>query len=202
MTLPFMDREEKGIIVALLNDDTETLETYLELKQVINIQLSLKTLDIPAVLQNSPPLIAVAIFLSAEKCTDLLAAYQSNLTLNDTKGRTSVHFAAACGETRILESLCKHGADLTCVDYKKRNAMHYAAQFQHLEIVTWLLAKKMTFNTDDSNRFTPLHFAAEKGCKEIVDVLLRSGMRQTQSDAGVFLTLIGLPFYLPQKMII
>ena len=195
------DRHEKCLLLALTNDEPAIVEAYLDMHDVVNVKLSLDGLDIPPILKNGPPLIAVAIYLGARNCVASLITHRSNLSIEDDCGRNAIHFAVACDELEILQLLGEQGANLTNVDHKGRNILHYAAQFAHKDIVKWILAKKLLLNNEDREGYTPLHFAAESGSDEIIELLLNSGMKQTKSFTGVCFEVIGHLFCLLLKMI-
>jgi hypothetical protein len=180
-----MDREEKEVILALVDDNVSVIVAVLELKNVVNIQLSLKSIEIPALLSHSPPLIAVAIFLEAEQCTAALALHKSNLALTDSIGRYPIHFASARGNLPILDILEQAGADLTVVDSKGRNILHYAAQFGRCPAMQWISAKHVRLEVADHRGFTPLHLAAELGDLYAVSYLLSIDDQQICSASGV-----------------
>ena len=194
-----LQRCENQLLIGMTNDDPDVIAAYFEMCGVSNAQLSLKCIDIPPILKNEPPLIAVAIYLGAQKCVRFLASFKSNLSISDACGRVAVHFAAACGELEILAMLAEQNALLTAVDSKQRNILHYAAQFGQCSIVKWILAKKLKLNMDDEVGYTPLHFAAECGKEEITEALLESGIEQTRSTNGVCCLVTGHQFFLQQR---
>lgn len=198
----FIGREEKEIILGLINDDVDLINTYLELKNTVNVQLSLEGIDRPPIMRNFPPLISVAIFLHAERCVSALAMHKSNLDVRDDAGRAPVHFAAAGGELEMLEMLADQGADLTATDNKNRTILHYAAQFTEPNVVQWILSNDLDLNVDDDAGYTPLHLAADSGDNKVVELLINSGMPQTKSVLGVCFMFIGLQFSSLPKMII
>ena len=175
---------ENELLLAMTKDEPGVIAAYFEMFDVSDARLSLKCIEIPPILKNHPPLIAVGIYLGAQRCVEFMASYKTNLRITDECGRVAVHFAAACGELEILEMLERNNACLTSLDAKKRNILHYAAQFGHLNIVKWITAKKLKLNEGDEMGYTPLHFAAEGGKEDIVQTLLDSGMEQTRSING------------------
>lgn len=195
-----LGREEKGIILALINDQVEVVNTYLELNNTVNIQLSLEGIDRPPIMRDSPPLISVAIFLSAKKCVAALSLHKANLSVTDSAGRAPIHFAAAGGELEMLETLAIQGADLRATDNKGRSILHYAAQFSQHTVAQWIFAHHLELQTEDEAGYTPLHFAAEAEDIRITELLISNGMKQTKSHLGVSFSFIGHRFSLPQRM--
>jgi ankyrin repeat protein len=196
-----MDREEKQTILALIDDNSEIVTTILELSNSVNIQLSLKTIEIPALLTHEPPLISVAIFLNAIRCISALLVHKSNLSITDSLGRCPIHFAAACGNIDILDLLAHEHANLLATDAKGRNILHFAAKFGHVHVLQWITAKRLRLAMTDEQGFTPLHFAAESGNLSVMSHLLEMDSAQRASANGVILICIGLLFSLRRRMI-
>jgi ankyrin repeat protein len=182
-----MDREEKQMILALIDDNPEIVTAILELSNSVNIHLSLKTIEIPALLSHEPPLISVAIFLNAIRCISALLVHKSNLSITDLLGRSPVHFAAACGNVDILDLLAHERADLLGKDAKGRNILHFSAKFGQVRVLQWVTAKRLRLAIADQQGFTPLHFAAESGNLSVISHFLAMNGSQPASGNGVIL---------------
>jgi ankyrin repeat protein len=179
-----MNPEEKQLLLALIDDNPAVVTTILDLTNSVNIQLSLHSIEIPALLGHSPPLISVAVFLNAINCISALLVHRSNLTITDSLGRTPLHFAAAFGNLDILELLTQAGACLTVTDSKERNILHYAAKFGHRHVIQWITAKGIELSGIDRNGFNALHFAAESGDDSVITQLLFMSCPQVKSVGG------------------
>lgn len=176
---------EKQALISLIDDDPSTLITILGLTNKVDIRLSLKDLEIPPILCNSPPLISVAIYLNAKKCISSLLIYHSNLNIVDDKGRAPIHFASAFGLTYVLDLLDKEGANMTAVDIKGKNILHYAASFDRVVLFKWIISKKYNLEMKDGKWFTPLHFAVERKNLDLVNyILINNIIEQTPNKNG------------------
>ena len=180
-----MDGNEKRFLSSLVRDDSESLITLLELNNITDFRPSLATLDVPPILQNSPPLISIAIYLNSKKCISSLLVYKSNLNIRDSKGRTPIHFAVAFNQIETLELLEREGANMLSVDDKGRNILHYASCFDNLALFQWIIAKHFELNNNDNQLFTPLHFAVESRDLNFVNYLLANNIiKQTPNING------------------
>jgi ankyrin repeat protein len=179
-----MNREEREVLLALIDDNAEVVTTLLELTNSVNIQVSLKSIEAPTLLSDDPPLIAIAIYLNAMNCIAALLVHRLNLSITDSLGRAAVHFAAAFGQLAVLDLLAQAGADLSATDLKSRTVLHYAAQFAHGHVIQWITVQNLGLPIADGQGFTPLHFAAESGDEAIIAQLLAMDPSQLASVTG------------------
>lgn len=94
-----------------------------------------------------------------------------------------LHFAAAFGDSAVVESLIKHGADVNKKFigsfHKNKIPKEKAAEFKAM------MVKEDVFILfyDEQNGWTPLHFAAAAGNLETVKALLAHGAKASLRDA-------------------
>jgi len=96
-----------------------------------------------------------------------------NLTACDSRGETSLHRAAYCGHTDIVQLFLEHDSALaiqTC--HRGRTPLHRAAACGHGDVVQLLLARGARAEVSDHQKWTPLHLASFHGREKVVALLL------------------------------
>lgn len=95
-----------------------------------------------------------------------------------------LHFAAAYGNSAVVESLIKHGAE---VNKKSINVLHKnkIPMGKMAEFKTQMAGSgELKLFFDEQNGWTPLHFAAAAGNRETVMALLAHGANAALRDAN------------------
>ena len=94
----------------------------------------------------------------------------------DIFGFTPLHYAAAKGDSMILDQLLGRGAQVDAHSRDGTTALHIAAKYGHLVAVKMLLDHKAQVNVKDSTKRTPLHWATYRRKYRVVENLLRSSL--------------------------
>jgi len=102
------------------------------------------------------------------------------LNLTDIKNQTPILWAAANGQTPVVDFLASLGADLTistsnldtyCHEYQP---IHWATKRGHHQVVECLIKHRAEMTVPDGNKHCyPIHIAARHGYLEIVKLLLK-----------------------------
>lgn len=87
---------------------------------------------------------------------------------------TTLHYAAAGGNTDCIKCLLKHGIDVNTVDTLGRTPLHVAAQEGHLSSIKYLIGKSASVQMKCKNGQTVIHYAASSGHEECIRWLIHS----------------------------
>jgi ankyrin repeat protein len=93
------------------------------------------------------------------------------IDIQDSQGRTAVHFAAANGAQDSLEALLGENAAVDERDHNGRTPLMEAARGGHLDVVKYLLMKQINIGNRDSHKDTALIEAAREGFVQILEAL-------------------------------
>ena len=88
---------------------------------------------------------------------------------------SSLHIAAANGETSLVNVLLDRGANIKAMTDERWAALHRAANGGHVEVVKVLLDRGAAIDAMTDEKWTALHQAANGGHVEVVKVLLDRG---------------------------
>lgn len=180
-----MKRVEKEALVAIIDDDYDSLLVCQEISGQRNMILDLSQRDAPAILKSGAPLISLAIFFNSTRCIEGMIQNDNALNFTDLCGRYPIHFAAAFGNVEAFIHLEKNGANIKVLDNQSKNVLHYAAMFGEVSFVQWLLKREIfDVSAKDSKNQTPLHLACNNGHIRVVSELLESGAEHSYADGG------------------
>ena len=87
---------------------------------------------------------------------------------------SSLHIAAANGQTSVVKVLLDRGANMDAPGDDRWTALHYAARLVHIDVVKVLLDRGATIDAVGGD-VTALHHAAREGHIKVVNVLLDRG---------------------------
>jgi ankyrin repeat protein len=117
------------------------------------------------------------------KATQLLFAYEADVTARDECCQTPLHCAASRGSKEVVEVLLARGADVHASDESLWTPLHHAAEHGAVPAARLLLkAKAEVFSANRRNR-TPLHLATDEGNLEMCALLVQHG--SAYDDVGV-----------------
>ncbi|KAJ4300024.1 hypothetical protein N0V90_005273 [Kalmusia sp. IMI 367209] len=128
------------------------------------------------------PIIQAAKGGNESAISDLLAVSGVDVDAEDSRGRTSLWWAAWHGHEAVVNLFLDMGADLEAKDEFGSTPLITAAKNGHEEVVRLLLNKDANLEAQDNNSSTPLSIAARKGDKEVVRLLLRRGANLEAKD--------------------
>ena len=119
------------------------------------------------------------------------------VNMQDKKGMTALHHAAAKGSTGWIEKLFELGADCSQIDYQKRIPLHWASEGGFIECIE-LLLKHLAPNLEmsaDAEGMTPFLLASSKGHTDIVELFLGKGAHVDEGNnagrTGLHLAALG-----------
>ncbi|XP_055849071.1 transient receptor potential channel pyrexia isoform X2 [Episyrphus balteatus] len=116
-----------------------------------------------------------ALYGFVESMVILLNTFSADPNAQDSKGRTSLHFACSNGNSQIAKILLDREADPNCWDYKKEvTPLHCAASASSVECILLLLRRRAQINIGIEKR-SALHFAIDRNAVECVETLLKYG---------------------------
>eukprot|EP01120_Amphizonella_sp_Union-15-10_P008471 TRINITY_DN3052_c0_g1_i8.p1 TRINITY_DN3052_c0_g1~~TRINITY_DN3052_c0_g1_i8.p1 ORF type:complete len:1045 (+),score=208.08 TRINITY_DN3052_c0_g1_i8:58-3192(+) len=114
--------------------------------------------------------------LSEEEVLELLKKGKEKfLQEKDQEEKTSLHWAAAAGLTKVVSGLLEAGLAINCEDQHKQTPLHSAVFTNKHETVRFLVSKGADLEHQDENGMTPLHWAVYNNCYECVDLLQQLG---------------------------
>ena len=102
---------------------------------------------------------------------DLKQALSSPFTLQDSIGRTPLHYAAMGGHVIITQYLVSSNADPLSEDVFHNLPLHYAAALGHLDVVQFLVKKGSPLTAKGVWDKTPAEMAAAGKHKNVLDYL-------------------------------
>lgn len=103
----------------------------------------------------------------------------------DSKGWTSLMFAAEAGHPEIVALLIEAGANVHSENNDGETALHLAAGKGRTQVTRILLAAGADFEARDGNGRTPLYHAFEKRHGEITELLQEAAIRDADRKASV-----------------
>ncbi|XP_055903474.1 transient receptor potential channel pyrexia [Eupeodes corollae] len=116
-----------------------------------------------------------ALYGFVDSIVILLNTFFADPNAHDSKGRTSLHFVCANGNSQIAKILLDHEADPNCWDFKKEvTPLHCAASAGSVDCVLLLLRRRAQINIGIEKR-SALHFAIDRNAVECVETLLKYG---------------------------
>ena len=137
--------------------------------------------------QQTPLMILIKFHSRATKNSEWLSAYQAQLELQDSCGRTALMYAAMHGNRDALLVLIPYEA--ACRTPQGYTALMYAASNHRFQCVLDLIPYEAGLASNNEDRrygegFTALMAAADAGAADIVSVLLphEAWMRQKPSE--------------------
>ncbi len=113
----------------------------------------------------------------------LLIDARASLEARDSRGRTSLHRAAAAGKTNVAGLLLDSGALVNPKANDGATPLLYAVQSGRLPMVELLLAHRAQVDLADSSGTTPLMLASVHESLPIVEALLTAGAKVDILDA-------------------
>ena len=102
---------------------------------------------------------------------DLKQALSSTFTLQDSIGRTPLHYAAMGGHLIITQYLVSSDADPLSEDVFHNLPLHYAAALGHMNVVQFLVKKGSPLTAKGVWDKTPAEMAAAGGHKNVLEYL-------------------------------
>jgi len=133
---------------------------------------------------NGPPLLAAAWYGHADTVAELLAA-GAQVDASNSRGETSLHYAASAGHEAVVDRLLAAGADARAADRNSDTPLHRAATGGHDVVIQRLIMAGADARATDRDGKTPLHLAAlfSSGNREAtVQALLQAGAEVNAPD--------------------
>jgi ankyrin repeat protein len=103
----------------------------------------------------------------------ILQTGSDSVNCRDSRGWTSLHYAAFNGQTKMIQIFVAHGADVDAIDNDGATPLHVAASTGHPDTIEALLQNGARIEARDHNGDTPLTNATSAGSAPATDVLLR-----------------------------
>lgn len=117
----------------------ESLNTVVKKRNIAMIKLLLDNgIPVDPEVKDNQSALQLAIFIDDLKVVKTILKYKPDLTLQDSAGRTPLHFAAIKGNKLIIAKLLKKGADINIKDPQGYTPIEYAAAAQNHSIVAYL----------------------------------------------------------------
>lgn len=176
------DSKKYNLFNILLNDDSESLENFLQNytdgNEGANSRLEKKEIPVSNFkydqrtkikMISSPnfysygeniPIISVSALFGSIKCFQLLLMCDADIEISDTANRLPVHFACAGGCIEICDILDSLGADFTQTDKYNRTCLHYACISGNVSLVERFWVRNFDLEAQDANLMKPIHFAS------------------------------------------
>jgi hypothetical protein len=110
-----------------------------------------------------------------------------NLPKADSYKSTPLHYAALCGQDKMIEFLVSHGAEINARDASLHTPLHKACQTGYLNSVETLVRLGAVVDSQSQVGNTPLYEAARKGHVEIVSFLIGSTPKKLVNLSGTSL---------------
>ena len=102
--------------------------------------------------------------------------------LLDSSGATLLHYAAANGQTHIIERIKNVGADLSPRNAEGNTPLLIAAMNGHLETIKYLRECGVSLDEKDKSNNTPLLLAAHNGHSAVVEWLIKEGVNVNEAN--------------------
>ena len=148
------------------------------MKVILRCVMALTLCAVEAALAVDP---AVNVLIDAirERRTDnvtaMLVANPKLAGTPDALGASAVHYAAACGDKRILQAVLATRPDVDRKDRSGRTPLFYACDQTLLDNMTMLIANRAHVNVVDARGMTPLLIVCEKGKPQMAQALIAAG---------------------------
>lgn len=114
---------------------------------------------------------------------DFLLKHGASPNIEDSSGKTALHYACREGERELAELFISKGIDVNSADARDRRPLHMAAYRGHVEIVKLCLQHGADVNATDSSGNTALHMVNDDDA-EVADLLLAHGADPNISAAN------------------
>ena len=145
----------------------------------------------PSILNSTDTAGQTALFVAAlqnrEEATRALLAANASPFIQDHKGNTPAHIAAASGNKEALQALLEIEVEecarlVNQTNQEGKTPLHCAALFARKELIEILLEGKASVDAQDKDGQTPLHITAFYNHKETGQALLARGASVDAQD--------------------
>ncbi|XP_046391330.1 transient receptor potential cation channel subfamily A member 1 [Ischnura elegans] len=103
----------------------------------------------------------------------LYFAEPARLRVQDSRGRSAAHQAAARNKSQILQFIATHGGDLNIQDQAGNTPLHVAIEHDALEVIDYLLQCNVDTSIINDKKQAPLHLATELNKLSVLQVMVR-----------------------------
>ena len=117
------------------------------------------------------PLMNAAIYGNVEAVKSLIKR-GADPSLVSNRGWNSLHFAAQCGDTDIIDLIYTRLPNIESKTGEGYTQLMIVALSGKLHGVKWFLEKGATVNSEDNRGWNTLHFAAQGGDADIISLIL------------------------------
>ncbi|XP_057671401.1 transient receptor potential cation channel subfamily A member 1 isoform X2 [Diorhabda carinulata] len=97
----------------------------------------------------------------------------TRLVIQDSRGRTPAHQAAARNRVNILQFILEQGGDLNILDYANNTPLHIAVEHESLDAVDFLLAKGVKTDILNEKNQAAIHLVTELNKVKVLEVMSR-----------------------------
>ncbi len=109
---------------------------------------------------KATPLTVAAQHENLEAAEFLIRALPKDVNVQDSNGRTALHYAIQNRDAQMVQFLIDNNANVNAQDSNGRTALHYAIRNNNAKMVEFLIAKGADVNLATNNKETPLMLAA------------------------------------------
>ncbi len=109
---------------------------------------------------KATPLTVAAQHRNLEVAEFLIRALPEDVNVQDSNGRTALHYAMHNRDAQMVQFLIDNNANVNAQDSNGRTALHYAIRNNNAKMVEFLIAKGADVNLATNNKETPLMLAA------------------------------------------
>lgn len=195
-------QNEKGLTalhLATIKDDTKVIELLLGQKgiQVDARTIQMTTLDMLTaigaedvvkdadvrIVGGCTPLHFAIVFASTAAVEKFMG--HANVNAVDECNRTTLHWAAAEGNTEKVRILITHNADVNTRDNIGNTPLHYAVINGHKAVVSFLIDEyKVDVNVKNQTGLTALDIATANNNTDIIELLKHKAQVNDENNAG------------------